>query len=41
MEQARLGGPTQLSFLQLHALSLAFFGVKALLVLALTWKATR
>jgi hypothetical protein len=41
MEQARLGGSTQLSFLQLHALSLAFFGVKALLVLALTWKATR
>ena len=41
MEQARLGGPTQLSFLQLHALSLAFFGVKGLLVLALAWKATR
>ena len=41
MEQARLGGPTQLTFLQLHALSLAFFGLKALLVLALTWKATR
>ncbi|MCK9686791.1 DUF4149 domain-containing protein [Scleromatobacter humisilvae] len=41
MEQARLGGPTQLSFLQLHALSLAFFGLKGLLVLALAWKATR
>ena len=41
MEQARLGGPTQLSFLQLHALSLAFFGVKGLLVLALAWKAAR
>ena len=41
MEQARLGGPTQLSFLQLHALSLAFFGLKGLLVLALAWRATR
>ena len=41
MEQARLGGPTQLTFLQLHALSLAFFGLKGLLVLALAWKATR
>ena len=41
LEQARLGGPTQLTFLQLHALSLAFFGVKGLLVLALAWKATR
>ena len=41
MEQARLGGTTQLSFLQLHALSLAFFGVKGLLVLALAWKAAR
>lgn len=41
LEQARLGGPTQLSFLQLHALSLAFFGLKGLLVLALAWKATR
>jgi hypothetical protein len=39
MEQARLGGPTALTFLQLHALSLAFFGLKALLVLALAWKA--
>jgi len=41
LEQARLGGPTQLTFLQLHALSLAFFGLKGLLVLALAWKATR
>ena len=41
MEQARLGGPTPLSFLQLHAVSLAFFGLKGLLVLALAWKATR
>jgi len=41
MEQARLGGPTQLSFLQLHALSLAFFGLKGLMVLVLAWKATR
>ncbi|MFL6699137.1 MAG: DUF4149 domain-containing protein [Vitreoscilla sp.] len=41
MEQARLGGATQLSFLQLHALSLAFFGLKGLLVLGLAWKATR
>ena len=40
-EQARLGGPTQLTFLQLHALSLAFFGLKGLLVLALAWRATR
>jgi hypothetical protein len=42
MEQARLGGgATTLTFLQLHAISLAFFGVKALVVLALAWKATR
>ena len=41
LEQARLGGPSQLSFLQLHALSLAFFGFKGLLVLALAWRATR
>jgi len=40
MEQARLGGTTRLSFLQLHALSLAFFGLKGLLVLALAWRAT-
>ena len=41
MEQARLGSGAGLSFLQLHAISLAFFGVKALAVLALAWKATR
>ncbi len=41
LEQARLGGSTRLSFMQLHALSLAFFGLKGLLVLALAWKATR
>jgi hypothetical protein len=41
MEQARSGGVTSLTFLQLHALSLAFFGVKGLLVLALAWRATR
>ena len=37
---ARSGvGP--LSFGQLHAVSVLFFGVKALLVLALAWRATR
>ena len=41
MEQARSGAVTSLTFLQLHALSLAFFGVKGLLVLALAWKAAR
>jgi hypothetical protein len=41
MEQARSGGATALTFMQLHAISLAFFGVKGLLVLALAWKATR
>jgi hypothetical protein len=41
MEQARAGGPTSLTFLQLHAISLAFFGVKGLLVLALAWKAAK
>ena len=41
MEQARAGIATPLTFLQLHAISLAFFGVKGLLVLALAWKATR
>ena len=41
MAQARSGGSTTLTFLQLHAISLAFFGVKGLLVLALAWKATR
>ena len=42
MEQARSGAAaTSLTFLQLHALSLAFFGAKGLAVLALAWKATR
>ena len=41
LEQARLGGSARLSFMQLHALSLGFFGLKGLLVLALAWRATR
>ena len=41
MEQARSGAATSLTFMQLHAVSLAFFGVKGLAVLALAWKATR
>lgn len=41
MEQARSGASVTLTFLQLHAISLAFFGIKGLLVLALAWKATR
>lgn len=41
MEQARAGGATSLTFLQLHAISLGFFGVKALAVLALAWRAAR
>ena len=41
MEEARAGSATALTFLQLHAISLAFFGAKGLLVLALAWKATR
>ena len=41
MELARSGATTSHTFLQLHALSLAFFGVKGLLVLALAWKAMR
>ena len=41
MEQARTASATGLSFMQLHAISLAFFAVKGLAVLALTWKATR
>jgi len=41
MEQARTGGSTSLTFLQLHALSLAFFGIKGLAVLALAWRAAR
>ena len=41
MEQARTGGGTSLTFLRLHAISLAFFGVKGLAVLALAWRAAR
>jgi len=41
MEQARSGAGAPLTFLQLHAISLAFFGAKGLLVLALAWKAAR
>ncbi len=43
MEQARTGTGTvaSLTFLQLHAISLALFGAKGLAVLALAWKATR
>ena len=41
MEQARAGGATPLSFQQLHAISLAFFGVKGLAVFALAWRAAR
>ena len=41
MELARSGAPTALSFMQLHALSLAFFGAKGLMVLALAWKAAQ
>ena len=41
MAQARAGATTGLTFMQLHAISLAFFGVKGLAVLALAWKATR
>jgi hypothetical protein len=41
MEQARSGAASTLTFMQLHAISLAFFGVKGLLALALAWRATR
>jgi hypothetical protein len=41
MAQARAGAATSPTFMQLHAISLAFFGVKGLAVLALAWKATR
>jgi hypothetical protein len=41
MAQARSGAATTLSFMQLHAASLAFFGVKGLLALVLAWRATR
>ena len=40
MERAR-AGTSSLSFLQWHAVSLAFFGAKALAVLVLAWKAAR
>ena len=41
LEQARGGAAAGLSFGQLHALSLAFFGAKGLMVLALAWRAAR
>jgi hypothetical protein len=41
MERARSGAAMALTFMQLHAVSLAFFGVKGLLALALAWRATR
>ena len=41
MEQARSGTVTTRTFMQLHAVSLAFFGLKGLLALALAWRATR
>jgi hypothetical protein len=41
MELARSGAATSLTFGQLHAMSLAFFGAKGSMVLALAWKATR
>ena len=41
MEQARSGAATALTFMQVHAVSLAFFGAKGLLALALAWRATR
>jgi len=41
MAQARAGAPTALGFMQLHAVSLAFFGAKGLLALALAWRAAR
>jgi hypothetical protein len=41
MERARSGADAPLTFMQLHAASLAFFGVKGLLALALAWRATR
>ncbi len=40
MEQARTGGPTMLSFGQLHAVSLGLFAVKICAVAALAWGAT-
>jgi hypothetical protein len=41
LEQARSGAATGPTFLQLHALSLAFFGAKGLMVLALAWRAAK
>jgi hypothetical protein len=41
MERARSGAATALTFMQWHAVSLAFFGAKGLLALALAWRATR
>ena len=38
---AARGGNGSLSFGQLHAISVLFFGVKTLLVLALAWRAAR
>jgi hypothetical protein len=40
MESAR-AGQGRLSFAQLHAVSLSFFGLKIALVLALAWRAAR
>ncbi|MFL6626439.1 MAG: DUF4149 domain-containing protein [Burkholderiaceae bacterium] len=40
MERARSGASNTLGFMQLHAVSLAFFGAKGLLALALAWRAT-
>ena len=40
MVEAR-AGQGALSFGQLHAISLGFFGIKGLLVVALAWRATR
>jgi hypothetical protein len=39
MAQARVG-ESALTFLQWHAISLAFYGVKSALVLGLVWQAT-
>ena len=41
MERARAGADTPLTFMQLHAVSLVFFGAKGLMALALAWRATR
>jgi hypothetical protein len=41
MEAARAGQATALTFGQLHLASLAFFAAKALMVMALAWKALR